>query len=138
MAIGAGCVAESPAQLGSEWKTDFETARKIAAEQGKPLLVDFYTDWCGYCRKLDRDVYSREAFRTKAESFVLVRVNPEKDAPSRALASRYGVQGFPTTVFVSPEGEKLHVIVGYRPLKGYLAEMDKAKTRFEQARGKKG
>ena len=48
---------------GDAWMTDFDAARKVAAEQKKDLLVDFSgSDWCGWCKKLDAEVFSQPAF----------------------------------------------------------------------------
>ncbi|MEM8867466.1 MAG: thioredoxin family protein [Verrucomicrobiota bacterium] len=103
------------ASAGSGWMTDFEAAQAKAKEEGKPMLLDFTgSDWCGWCIKLDREVFSKEAFQAYADtSLVLVELDfprgkEQSDAlkaQNEALAEKYGIRGFPTIVVLSPEGE---------------------------------
>lgn len=103
--------------------TDFEAAKAKAAAENKPMLLDFTgSDWCGWCIKLDKEVFSQEAFKAYAdESLVLVEldfpskkpISDELKAQNEALAEKYGIRGFPTIVILSPEGELIDT-TGYR------------------------
>jgi thioredoxin-like negative regulator of GroEL len=69
-----------------------------------PLLLYFYTDWCGYCRQVERDVFSLAEFdATFGRSAIRVRVNPEASQEDRRLGDRFGVSGYPS-FFVMPPG----------------------------------
>lgn len=114
---------------GPAWQTEFETAKMLATEGGaaKLILADFHTDWCGWCKKLDRDVFAQAAFQEKAGgAFVLLKVNPETSPSGRQLAEKHGVEGFPTVVFLDAGGNLVRKIVGYKPLEAFLREMDEA------------
>ena len=126
------------ASFGAEgWMTDFEAAQAKAAEIEKPMLLDFSgSDWCGWCIKLDKEVFSKEAFQEYAESeLVLVeldfpRSKPQSEelkAQNQALAEKYGVRGFPTIILLSPEGE-LIARTGYRRggAEAYVAHLKEA------------
>jgi thioredoxin-related protein len=86
-------------------------------------MVDVYTDWCGWCRRMDRDVYERDDVRRYLDAhFVTVRLNAESpeaaaylghDYTGRSLASHFGVSGYPTTIFLRPGGEHLVNVPGY-------------------------
>src|SRR5262249_31115471 len=88
------------------------------------ILVDVYTDWCGWCRRMDADVYSRGDVRSYlSRRFVTVRLNAESDAragyegrayTSRSLANRFRVNGYPTTIFLRPSGEHRVNVPGSR------------------------
>jgi len=101
-----------------------------AAAADRPVLVDVYTDWCGYCRKMDREVYSREDVRDYvARHFVTVKINAESSKPATiasrrlsesAVASKFRVTGYPTTVFLKPNGEHLVSVPGYIPADRFL------------------
>jgi thioredoxin-related protein len=99
---------------GDHWQTDFAAAKAQAKAEQKPLLLNFTgSDWCGWCIKLDREVFSQKTFRDyAAESLVLVeidfprrkQVSPELKQQNEALAKEYGIRGFPTIVILSPDG----------------------------------
>jgi tetratricopeptide (TPR) repeat protein len=68
------------------------------------MVVYFFTDWCGYCKRIDRDLFSSvEVDRYFSRSAFRVRVNPEESASNRMLADRFGVNGYPS-FFVVPTG----------------------------------
>ena len=105
------------------WMTDFEAAQAKAKAENKPMLLDFTgSDWCGWCIKLDEEVFSQTAFsQYAAAELVLVEIDfprrtdqPAKlKAQNEALAQKYGIRGFPTILVLSPEGELIEK-TGYR------------------------
>ncbi|TMQ67669.1 MAG: DUF255 domain-containing protein [Candidatus Eisenbacteria bacterium] len=109
-----------------DWDSGFKEARR----QKRIVLVDVYTDWCGWCRRMDRDVYSRPEVREYLQrTFVTVKLDAEADklglyqgkaATWRALAAQFGVNGYPTTVFLRPEGEYITRVPGYVPAERFL------------------
>ncbi|MGJ8649263.1 MAG: thioredoxin family protein [Opitutaceae bacterium] len=109
---------------GDAWMTDFEAAKAKAKAENKPMLLDFTgSDWCGWCIKLDREVFSQDAFKEYANaSLVLVELDfPSKKIKqseelvkqNKALAEKYGIRGYPTILILSPEG-KLVEKTGYQ------------------------
>jgi protein disulfide-isomerase len=108
---------------GEGWMTDFKAAQAKAKAENKPLLLDFTgSDWCGWCIRLDEEVFSQAAFREYAAAeLVLVEIDfprrtdqPAKlKAQNEALAQKYGIRGFPTILVLSPEGELIEK-TGYR------------------------
>lgn len=94
-----------------------------AARSKRPVLVDVYTDWCGWCKRMDRDVYARTDVASYLSShFVTVKLNAEsgemvswkgKNSSARSLASGFGVSGYPTTIFLDSKGEHLVNVPGY-------------------------
>jgi thioredoxin-related protein len=101
------------------WNPGLEAARA----SGKPVIVDVYTDWCGWCKRMDRDVYARADVKEYLSShFVTVKLNAEggelatyqgKNFSGRTLAAEFGIDGYPTTVFLSATGERLVNVPGY-------------------------
>lgn len=122
-------LAAPPKARGVEWLSfDAGLARASAAD--RPVLVDVYTDWCGYCRKMDREVYARDDVREiLARLFVTVKLDAESSKPATvsskrltesAVASRFRVTGYPTTVFLKANGEHLVNVPGYIPAERFL------------------
>lgn len=109
----------------AEWMTDLEAAKAKAAAENKAVLVDFTgSDWCGWCIRLRKQVLDTPAFETYAkDKFVLVEVdvpqNPKFDKELRArnekLCEQYGVQGFPTIMVITPEGDAVGGFSGFLP-----------------------
>jgi thiol-disulfide isomerase/thioredoxin len=95
-----------PAILDDDWHrgaAGFERAHEQAAATGQPLLVYFYTDWCPYCRELDRELLADARVAEYTRELIKVRINPERGAAERALADRYGITGYPS-LFLHPRG----------------------------------
>lgn len=109
---------------GDNWLTDFELAKKTAAEKKLPILADFSgSDWCGWCLKLDREVFSKKEFKEYAgKNLVLFladfpRRKKQDDKLKKQnsdLAEKYSVQGFPTVLLMDAEG-KVFATAGYEP-----------------------
>jgi thioredoxin-related protein len=116
-----------PAQEAAPtWFADFDAAAAAAKEAKKDLLVDFTgSDWCGWCIKLHKEVFDHQAFTSEAgKQFVFVALDfPNSEelkakvpnpARNQELMQKYGVQGFPTILLMTPEGEA-YARTGYRP-----------------------
>jgi thiol-disulfide isomerase/thioredoxin len=92
----------------------YERALARHRQSRKPMLLYFYTDWCGYCRRFDRDILSSTEFSRYLKDVIAVRINPELGTSERALAGQYGVTGYPS-FFVLPAGSdqalKVHPFV---------------------------
>lgn len=105
------------------WLTDFEAAKKQAAEEKKPILMFFTgSDWCIWCKRLHEDVLDGDEFRDFAEKLVLVELDfPQDKEQSEALkkqnaelAEKFNVDGYPCTVVLASDGEtKLGTLSGY-------------------------
>jgi thiol:disulfide interchange protein len=102
-----------------ELRTPFDRAARLASRRGTLLLVDFTTDWCGWCRKLEREVYPDPAVAGQLARVVYVRVDAEREGS--ALAERYGVDGFPTLLFLTSSGRVAGQIVGFLPAPEFAA-----------------
>ena len=80
----------------------YKQVLRKAGEQGKPVMIDFYTDWCGWCKKMDSVI---EQVPDTMAKFAYYRVNAEQE---KALAQQFQVRGYPTFVFVKPDGTEFH------------------------------
>ncbi len=106
------------------WMTDFEAAKQKAAEGNKMLLMDFTgSDWCGWCIKLDDEVFSKPEFAEYAEeNLVLLKLDfprrkelsAEEQAQNQRLAEEYDIEGFPTVIVLNGVGEQIGTL-GYMP-----------------------
>lgn len=60
-----------------------------------PMVIYFYTDWCGYCRQFERELLGTTPVKKYFEDVLAVRINPEKGPRERKIADYYGVLGYP-------------------------------------------
>lgn len=119
--------ASSPVPPAEVVWLNYEEGLKKGKLENKSIFVDFYTNWCGWCKKLDKDVYADSAVRVVlARHFVTVKTNAEssrrfrlddgKEYTDASLAREvFGVQGYPALWFLTAGGEKLTYIPGYVP-----------------------
>ncbi|MEM1283009.1 MAG: thioredoxin family protein [Chlamydiota bacterium] len=86
---------------------DYERARELAAEQDKLLFIDFYTVWCGPCKKLDKYVFHNDSLRgLLSQQVVLLKYDAEQDTTFH-LSKKYHVGSYPTGLLLTPEGRVL-------------------------------
>ena len=114
---------EAAKKAEAVWLTDFKEAQQLAEKEKKVMLVDFTgSDWCPWCIKLDKEVFSQKAFQKyAAENLVLVMIDfpkkkqqtPEQKKANDELAEKYKVDGFPTVLLLKPDGSII-VRTGYR------------------------
>ncbi len=117
-------VLSSAAFAASGWDDDYEKALEKAKTEKKMVLLDFTgSDWCGWCIKLDKEVFSKPEFKKYAkENLVLVEVDfPQNKSQSAKLKAQnsklqkeHGVRGYPTIVVLDSEGKKVGQL-GYQP-----------------------
>ena len=113
------CVPAWPDQ----WTDEYAKAQQRAKAEGKAMLLDFTgSDWCGWCKKLDAEVFSKKEFKKYAdEHLVCVKLDfPRSFSLSSKtvhqnedLARKFGVGGYPTIILLDPEGEKIGA-TGYK------------------------
>src|SRR5947207_14274997 len=93
---------------GIRWERRFEEALKKARASGKPVMVDFWAEWCGWCHRLDQTTYAEpQVVKIISNDFVAVKIDTESGKHSSEIMYKYGVQSLPTIVFLSPAGRPL-------------------------------
>jgi len=107
---------------------NFNDGYTLAKKKNKIMLVDVYTEWCGWCKRMDKDTYAKPNIASELnKNYVSVKFNPEVtgvtytyngknyDGPGLAGAiSNNSISGYPTTVFINPNSHKTKIEVGYK------------------------
>lgn len=131
---------------GKAWTVSFEEAKKMAAETGKDILMEFTgSDWCTPCKALHKAVLSKDVFLKKApENYILLKLDNPRDkshqteeeiAQYKELSKKYKVTGVPTVFLADAAGKPFHRMVGYGGQKAevYVAQIT-AKRAVRKAR----
>ena len=108
-----GCVF-APAVSAAEvhWASSFSTAMEQARAEQKYVMVDFFTSWCSWCKVLDRKTYNDGRVTALTDRMVSVKINAEIN---KDLVATYAVRGYPTIVFLNPDGSLRRRIAGFQP-----------------------
>lgn len=111
VALGGLLWAGTAAAQEVKWRHDYAAARKEATAAGKPLLLDFGTESCFWCKKLDATTFRLPNVAAQLNGkFIPVKVDAEQN---EALTRAAGVDSFPTLVLVSADGKIVGKHVGY-------------------------
>ncbi len=120
---------------------DWNTGYPLAKKTNKIVLVDAYTDWCGWCKKMDKDTYTNQKIISMLnKNFVVIKFNPEiKDAEYEleghkvsgrelfAQLTQGKSTGFPTTYFIEPNKKQIQVAAGYLGPDDFIKVLEQVK-----------
>jgi protein disulfide-isomerase len=115
-------LAATSLQASDLWSTDYKSALARAASENKPVLLEFTgSDWCPPCKMMTAQIFETHEFTEFAKaSLVPVKLDYPRTKPqstelktqNQELAQQYGIEGFPTIVLLSSEGNELGRNVG--------------------------
>jgi thioredoxin-related protein len=116
-----------------KWLT-IEEAYKLNQKEPRKIFIDVYTDWCGWCKKMDRDTFSDpKVAEFVTENFYAVKLNAEDtfsiqlaDDPTtpQKIARSMGVSGYPTIVYMKEDFKTIHVVPGYQKAGDFLTNLE--------------
>ena len=115
-----GCDDSQPAEPTTPkgkiaWIHSVSEGLALSKETGKPVLIDFYADWCGPCQQMDKDTFPDKRVIEELARFVAIKADVSRpSSPGQSAAVKYGVQAIPTYVFIYTQGKQTKH-VGYRP-----------------------
>jgi thioredoxin-related protein len=135
-ALCLACAADE-----GEWLTDLTKAKDKARAEKKMVLIDFNgSDWCPPCKALRKNVFSSQEFVAYARTnLVLVDIDfpihkeqtEELKKANQALSEKFGVEGYPTVVVLSSDGNELKKQTGYsgQSASDFIAELERLRKK---------
>lgn len=152
--------AESSAKIektaAKNFTLSFNQGLEKAAKEKKNMIIDFYTDWCHWCKVLDEKTFRDPAVARKlSERFVTIRINAEsktesvrykgKNFTNIELTRAFRITGFPSLGFLDQNGDVITLVPGYVPPETFIYILDyiekecyKTKMSFEEFMKRKG
>lgn len=127
--------SDSTGAVYENFTLSFNEGLEKATKENKNMIVDFYTDWCHWCKVMDEKTFNNEDVAKKLnDRFVTVRINAEDPGDSATfkdhtfsnieLTRAFRVTGFPSLGFISPEQEVITVMPGYIPADKFIYILD--------------
>lgn len=104
-------------------KAHYAAAVAKAKSENKLVLVDVYTDWCGWCKRMDKDVYTDAKVQAELNKyFAFAKLNAESpnkqvfqgsEVSEQTIAGNLKVSGYPTTIFMTSDEQVIQTLPGY-------------------------
>jgi thiol:disulfide interchange protein DsbD len=108
-AAGASAARERARQAeGFTWLKSYPEAIALARAEGRPVIIDFWAEWCVACKELDRIAWADPRVRAEASRFVAVKVDGTDGSPSfEEVSAAYDIAGMPTVIFLDARGREI-------------------------------
>ncbi len=114
-------------------ESGFETVLRAAKRTNKLVMIDCYTDWCGWCKKYDRTSFADETVGEFAnENFICYKLDMETPL-GEAVAEVLSVESYPTVLWLTPEGKVVKRLEGYQDADDFLSTCRRVYTNFASA-----
>jgi thioredoxin-related protein len=97
----------------TSWINNYELALANAKQKSKPIFVDCFADWCVWCHRLEKEVYTDSKFETFLQGFIPLRLDVEDGADGSRVAASYGVDSLPSILILDSDGKLLNRIGGF-------------------------
>lgn len=102
------------------WIQSYQQALKQAQQEGKLILAYLYTDWCGYCKKMEAETFTDQAVIDEmSDSYVWLKLNAETDPEGRQLQERFNITGYPGLLLLDGDGQEMERISGFVPAEAF-------------------
>ncbi len=117
-----------------KWFHSFDQAIVQAKKSGKPIFVDAFADWCGWCHKLDQEVYSSPKFVNYMERYIPLKIDVEDGATGTQFAEKYAITGLPTLLVTDPNGILINRIGGFMDADELIQDLESIQRLVDRER----
>jgi thiol:disulfide interchange protein len=98
-----------------QWHNDLDRALSLAKANHNKVIVDVYTGWCGWCKKMDITIYTDPKVVALSRRYLFVKLDAEDGGQGQKFATKMNVDGYPTTLVLDESGRSLQKVPGYPP-----------------------
>jgi thiol:disulfide interchange protein len=104
-----------PVSGSISWERSLAQATETAKAENKVIVVDVYTDWCGWCKRMDQDIYSNPKIVGLSRQQVFLKLDAEDGGQGESFAGKMNVKGYPTTIILDSDGKRIAEKRGFIP-----------------------
>jgi thioredoxin-related protein len=122
----------APSAFAGGWTRSLATATRQAKAGDKLIFVDLFADWCGWCHKMEQEVFPSETFQKATDGMVLLRLNTEDGAEGTKLARTFNVVSLPTFLVLTPDMVIAGVLKGYAPAGDFVNTLKTTQTSYQE------
>ena len=119
-----------PQAYAGPWLKSLAAAQQKAKTSNQLIFVDMFADWCGWCHKMEQEVFPSQAFQNATDDLVLLRLNTEDGADGSKLAQKFQVTSLPTFLLITPDMTIAGIIRGYAPPSDFVKSVKDSETRY--------
>jgi len=130
--LAATCILLAQQLSANTWLKSYTAAQKKAKEKNALIFVDLFADWCGWCHKMEEEVFPAEAFQKATENKVLLRLNTEDAGEGTKVSQQFGVTSLPTFLLLTPNGTVAGVIRGYYPAGEFVKALSDTEAKYKE------
>ena len=112
---------------GVQWKKFTPELIEEAKKQGKPIVIDFYADWCAACLELDELTFTEDIVIQKSKNFVMLKVDATSPTDKvQTITKKYKVYGLPTILFIDRNGQVREdlTLTGFEEAQDFIERMN--------------
>jgi thioredoxin-like negative regulator of GroEL len=105
------------------WHKTVAKAQAEAKQGNKLILVDLWADWCGWCKRMEQEVFPSAVFQAGTKNYVLLKLDTEDGAEGTKTAASFGVRSLPTFLLLTPDLALAGMVQGYAPAEGFMEKL---------------
>jgi thioredoxin-related protein len=119
-----------PQAYAGPWLKSLASAQQKAKASNSLIFVDMFADWCGWCHRMEQEVFPSQVFQNATDNLVLLRLNTEDGADGSKLAQKFQVTSLPTFLLITPDLTIAGIIRGYAPPNDFVKSVKDSETRY--------
>lgn len=118
------------------WIRSLPEAQKRAKEKNQLIFVDLFADWCGWCHKMEQEVFPSMAFQNATDDMVLLRLNTEDGGDGTKIAREFNASQLPTFLVLTYDNRLAGIIHGYQPSTEFVRMLESERTHYSDFIGR--